>query len=486
MPESSVDVVHWRRHKNLRSLNLIMAVPLLSLFTQGFDGSMMNGLQAVENWRSYFGEPKGATLGLFNAAYPIGGLVAIPFITFISDGFGRRAGLALGVIICCIGAAIQTGAQNLEIFVVARGILGCGAVLLGSSGALLTEIAHPAPRATATAMFSTTYSLGAIVAAWSTFGTFRIDGTALWRIPSALQGLPVLMQLLGLCLVPGGPRWLVSRDRGREALAVLAGYHAEGNEADPLVQFEFHDIQEALQHEFYPFSWKSKASVYSVLECVFCPGNTFISYYLSPVLSSVGLTSSIEQTLINATRQMLSWLSALYFATLPNKLGRRVLFLGPGASMFLCLVGITTGSAMFAKDPSNQAAGGAVIAFLYLFSPCYNFGVNGNLGLYVTEILPFHLRMTGQALFQFFLTCFTLLATYVFPIGSQDIGWKFYTIFIPWVDVEFIVVYFFYPETKGYTLEDIVTLFDGESAALSENVGLEGKEIDVGQSEVRK
>lgn len=36
MPESSVDVVHWWRHKNLRSLNLLMVFPLLSLFTQGY------------------------------------------------------------------------------------------------------------------------------------------------------------------------------------------------------------------------------------------------------------------------------------------------------------------------------------------------------------------------------------------------------------------------------------------------------------------
>lgn len=277
MPESSVDVVHWWRHKNLRSLNLLMMFPLMSIFTQGyvcnlppseeihvllvftrlltlgndsFDGSMMNGLQAVESWRSYFGEPKGATLGLFNAAYPIGGLVGIPFISFVCDGFGRRAGIALGAIICCIGAALQSGAQTLEMFVIARGVLGCGTVFLGASGApLITEIAHPAHRATATAMFNTTYSLGAIVAAWSTFGTFRIDGSAAWRIPSALQGLPSLVQLLGLYFVPESPRWLVSKDRSNEALEILGKYHAEGDQADPLVLFEFNEIQEALAYE---------------------------------------------------------------------------------------------------------------------------------------------------------------------------------------------------------------------------------------------
>ncbi|KFZ19742.1 hypothetical protein V501_00512, partial [Pseudogymnoascus sp. VKM F-4519 (FW-2642)] len=124
MPASSLDTEHWWRHKNLRTLNLLLVFPLLSIFTQGFDGSMMNGLQAVESWRLYFGNPEGSTLGLFNAAYPIGGLCAIPFISFVSDGYGRRAGLALGATLCCIGAALQSGAANLPMFVVARGVLG--------------------------------------------------------------------------------------------------------------------------------------------------------------------------------------------------------------------------------------------------------------------------------------------------------------------------------------------------------------------------
>ncbi|KAL4881055.1 general substrate transporter [Aspergillus karnatakaensis] len=503
IPEGSVDVDRWWKYKNLRTLNLLMVFPLLSLFTQGFDGSMMNGLQSVEGWRSYFGEPKGATLGLFNAAYPIGGLMATPFISLVNDEFGRRVGLATGAVICCLGAAIQGGAQNLPMFVVSRGILGCGAVFLGSSGGpLLTEIAHPAHRATATAMFNTTYALGAIIAAWTTFGTFRIDGSASWRIPSALQGVPSVVQLLGLYFVPESPRWLISKDRGEEALQVLAKYHAEGNSNDALVQAEYNEINETLAYErsVSKSSWVhgyleftrtagNRKRLFIVLwSACFAQmsGNAFVSYYLAPILTSVGLTSSLEQTLINATQQMLSWLSALYFATLPQKLGRRILFLGSGVGIFLCLIGITTGSAVFAKDASNKAAAGATVAFLYLFSPAYNFGINGNLGLYIVEILPFHIRMRGQACFQLFSTCFTLLSTYAFPIGLENMGWKFYTIFIPWVVVEFVVVYFVYPETKGFSLEEIVTIFDGERLARHAQEKQDKDAIDVEYAELRE
>ncbi|KAH6667445.1 hypothetical protein B0J14DRAFT_642392 [Halenospora varia] len=143
MPESSIDVAHWWRQEFANSESASDR-PIALHFHLGvgdvYDGSMMNGLQAVESWRDYFGSHKGSTLGLFNAAYPIGSLCAIPFISFISDGFGRRVALATKVTLCCIGAALQAGAANLPMFVVARGLLGCGTVFLGLLGApLITE-----------------------------------------------------------------------------------------------------------------------------------------------------------------------------------------------------------------------------------------------------------------------------------------------------------------------------------------------------------
>ncbi|KAJ0418914.1 general substrate transporter [Aspergillus carlsbadensis] len=335
----------------------------------------------------------------------------------------------------------------------------------------------------------------------STFGTFRIDGSAAWRILSALQGVPSVVQLLGLWFVPESPRWLVSKDRADEALQMLGKYHAEGYVNDALVQFEFTEINEALAYERSTTrgSWLQGYLEFTrsagnhmrlfILLWSACfaqmSGNAFISYYLAPILTSVGLTSSLERTLINATQQMLSWLSALYFATLPQRLGRRFLFLGSGIGIFLCLIGITTGSAVFAQNASNKAAAGAVVAFLYLFSPAYNFGINGNLGLYIAEILPFHLRMGGQACFQLFLTCFTLLSTYAFPVGLEDMGWKFYIIFIPWVVIEFTVVYFVYPETKGFALEEIVTLFDGGRDEAMVKTALDKNVIDVEHAEIK-
>lgn len=446
----------------------------------------MNGLQSVSHWQSYFGTPKGATLGFFNAAYPLGGIAGVFLISPIADGLGRRVGLATGAALCCLGAALQGGAINIAMFVISRVIIGAGSVVVAGVGApYITEIAHPAQRSTATALFLTFYSVGSIVAGWCTFGTFRIDGTASWRIPSALQGFPSVIQLLFVWFVPESPRWLISKGRNEEALAVLAKYHGEGDENDALVRFEYAEIQSALnaEHsaaEFTLFSFLRELvtgpgnrrrlfiMVWAAISSQMS-GNAFVSYYLSPILTSVGLISDLQQTLINATSQMLSWFSAVYFATLPAKLGRRTLFLSSLCAMWVVDICITAGSAMFAKDHTNKAASYTVVVFLYLFSPAYNLGFNGNLGLYIPEILPFHLRTKGLSFFYFVQFCFMILSTFAVPIGLENINWRFYTIFVVWVVVEFIGVYLMFPETKGPTLEDIAYIFDGPKAKPSEN-----------------
>jgi len=41
-PQSRVDTTRWWRHPNLRALNLLMIIPLLSIFSQGYVCTVKN------------------------------------------------------------------------------------------------------------------------------------------------------------------------------------------------------------------------------------------------------------------------------------------------------------------------------------------------------------------------------------------------------------------------------------------------------------
>ena len=74
---------------------------------------------------------------------------------------------------------------------------------------------------------------------------------------------------------------------------------------------------------------------------------------------------------------------------------------------------------------------------------------------YTVEILPYQIRAKGLTL------CFTFTALsgvfnqYVNPIGLENLQWKFYFLYIAILVFQCLVIYFYYVETKGPTLEEI-------------------------------
>jgi MFS family permease len=114
---------------------------------------------------------------------------------------------------------------------------------------LLTELAFPTHRAPLTSLYNSLWYLGSIVAAWTTFGTFRINSTWAWRIPSAVQGVIPLFQILIIFFIPESPRWLIDHNREEDAVRVISKWHCNGIKEDPLVTFEITEIKEALRLE---------------------------------------------------------------------------------------------------------------------------------------------------------------------------------------------------------------------------------------------
>lgn len=128
------DTTPWYQKPNLRLLYLCLIPAALGVeMTTGYDGSVLNGLQAVDTWQERefnagkdcgnepyadtckfadFGHPDGAMLGVTSASYNLGGLISLPFVPFVIDKIGRRHSITLGSIVLVIGTALQASSVN--------------------------------------------------------------------------------------------------------------------------------------------------------------------------------------------------------------------------------------------------------------------------------------------------------------------------------------------------------------------------------------
>jgi MFS family permease len=237
-----------------------------------------------------------------------GGLAVLIFAPYIADILGRRTGTAIGCLFILLGALIQSfppKSNPQPMYLAGRFFIGFGAnISNGTCPLLITEIAHPRHRGKVTTIYNTLWYLGAIVAAWATYGTLTtLTGDLQWRLPTGLQCLMPGIQLLAIFFIPESPRWLISKGRDDEALRILTKYHANGDESDEFVKWEFAEIRETLhmEKEFATSSgWlelfrtpgNRKRSFLIIFTAIIsqCSGNGLVSYYLSSILKTIGIT----------------------------------------------------------------------------------------------------------------------------------------------------------------------------------------------------
>lgn len=172
------DGLPWWKKPHLLKLNYILLSCILFSSANGYDGSMMNGLQALPLWQDFMNHPKGTWLGFINAIQSVGGIVGIFPSAWTIQHYGRKTGIYLGYLFLITGVILQTTAPNKACFIVARFFLGLASQFYANSASvLITETAYPTHRGICTALYNCGWFVGSLIAAWVTFGasTARIS-----------------------------------------------------------------------------------------------------------------------------------------------------------------------------------------------------------------------------------------------------------------------------------------------------------------------
>lgn len=459
----------------------------------GFDISMTNSLQSLTAFNERFDHPSGARLGFYGASTQLGGAFTIFVAPFIIQKLGRRAMCLMGSSIIIGMAIMQTFALNFNMFVAAKLLLGFGSTGVQiAAPVLITELAHPRQRARITAMYNTTIYVGLIAGAWIAFGTQDIPGDRSWQIPTILQIVLPAYQVLTIFLCPESPRWLVARGQEEKARKILIKYHGGGEET-PLVRAEMEEIMAGIEADASRIRFNKtdisallshKGNLHRILIATVvavgsqCTGSGLISAYLPQILDNVGLTSTREKTLINGIINIWTWIIGLAAGYVIPNLSKRFLFLFSTSGMILTFVVWTALSAIYTQQ-GGYSYGIGVVAMMFIYNAFYGvsrFIFQRDLSLTNTfrqmcwlplvVAYPLELATTKQRgiLFSWMFFCLsmsTFAVNYINPIGLENIGWRYYIITIIFTLLVLVVIYFFFVETKGLSLEEVATIFDG-------------------------
>ncbi|KAF9266952.1 general substrate transporter [Marasmius fiardii PR-910] len=459
---------NWWKDPGLRRNVFHCVGCCLCTFYLGFDQSLLTGLQAIPAWGEFFDHPKGNRLGLITASLFLPAIIFCIVGGWMANQFGRRVAI-------WFGALLLTAAYRLECILISY----LGRVIMGSGGgivkvaapALLQEIAHPRLRPVLGAMYYGFFFTGSITSSWMCVAGLYIKGEWGWRFPAILQVVgPVLVTALTITS-PESPRYYVKKGDAERALDILAKYHANGDRNDELVLWELREITVALQQEddgkknSYIDFLKTPGNRRRLFTAILLGlganwlGNGVVSYYLSPVLKSVGITKPLQITSINAGLAMWNLPFAWFGAWGSERWGRRPLFFVSTWGMFFAFAFTMGLSAGFAIR-HNSAMGIAVIPFLFIFNAFYAIAWTPLPYHYTTEIMPYSLRTKGLAIYTISNQIGNGFNQFVNPIALDNIEWKYYAVYLGLQVMIFLLEYFLFPETRGLSLEEIGSVFD--------------------------
>ncbi|KAJ5835054.1 hypothetical protein N7447_001080 [Penicillium robsamsonii] len=445
------------------------AFAALGSFLFGFDSGVIYSSIEQEAFLRQFGSLtlSDTVAGVIISSYIGGAIVGSVLVPYISDYYGRRMGLFIGGLLAALGASLQGGAINTAMLIAGRSIAG---LAIGQMSATIpvycSEVAPPQIRGMLASMQQWMIGLGFVVAQWVRYGCSLRGGAFAWRFPLSFQAAPAIILCCGIWFLPESPRWLIEKGREGEGRSVLAQLHLNKNATNSqLLEHELFQIQESLASEKQSAvrSWRQllrspRWRHRILLACglqVFtqCSGTNVISSYGPQLFKSLGLTTSTSIMIMGLWGALALFWNTVFMLFI-DKVGRRKLLipslLGMGAA--LCIEATLARYIDFSDPNANPHALRAAIAMFFVFS--FFFTALGMISwTYQCEIFSTPIRARGSSMATATDWSVSLIFMQCSPIALKSMGTNYIYCFVAFNWAAMVVVWAFYPETAGHSLE---------------------------------
>ncbi|THY69973.1 general substrate transporter [Aureobasidium pullulans] len=463
----------------------------MSALAMGYDTSMIGGTMALDSFRRDFGlagasahhrdNVKGNIVSTFQAGCFFGALLTFPF----AERYGRRFTVMAASAVFLVGATLMTAANGTMNMVIAgRAVAGLG---IGACSLVvpvyISETAPPSIRGRLIGIFEIASQGGGMLGFWINYATDRtifVENKAQWVIPLALQLVPGILLCVGMFFCPESPRWLArgdNFDKAEKVISTLRNLPAD----HPYVRNEMNEIRIQVEErstnkmskkqqvqKLFQKGVRSRMGIgLALMFLQSFTGVNIITYYAPRIFESLGVPGTSLKLFSTGFYGISKTLGMITFTmVVVERVGRRKGLIW-GAALG-CVPMLYIGGYVLRADPFAALAAGdtsrngwgylaMVCVYVNAFIICATW--QGITWTYASEIFPLDIRMLCVAL----TTADTWLGSFIIarstPYMISDLGYGAYFFFGVILIAMGIWSFFFVPETRGITLEEMDALF---------------------------
>ncbi|KAH8811843.1 MFS sugar transporter-like protein [Xylogone sp. PMI_703] len=439
----------------------------------GYDLGVIASCIASSSFIQKFHNPSSTQTGMVVSFFTGGAFCGAGLAGPTGDRFGRRWTIVVGCVVYLLGGALQTAGANLDCLLAGRWLAGVGVGFLVMIIPLYqAEIAHPSIRGTITSLQQFMLGIGSFCAGWISYGTFvGLHTNAQWRVPLGIQMIPAVVLGTLIFLFPESPRWLIDHGQPEKGMQTLARLHAHGDVNDAWVRAEFDQIQESITFEHeneaksYIELFRNRSSFRRLfIACALqasiqMTGVSAIQYYSVTIYGQIGISSS-DTLKYQAINNIIALVGEACCVLFIDRLGRRwPLICGNLFNMVTFIIAAILIAEFPPGTSKNNAAGWGFIAVTWL----YNFSFSATCGplswVIPAEIFDTRTRSKGVSIATMTSFAFNTLIGQVTSTAMQNIGYRYYYLFIVCNFTNALFFYLFLPETARLPLEEMNYLF---------------------------
>ncbi|KAA8646561.1 hypothetical protein EYZ11_010964 [Aspergillus tanneri] len=466
-------------------------------YQQGVLGQSLVMTRFKENFPSVV--DSSAATGWLTSILQLGGIVGSLAAGILGEIYSRKYTMFFACCWVILGSYLYVGASagQPSLLYAGRFFTGLGVGLFSGVGPLYNaELAAPEMRGLLVSFYQFATILGIMISFWVGYGSNYIGGPGAsqsdlaWRLPSIVQGIPAVALACGIWFMPFSPRWLVKQGRDEKALATLAWMRKLPQDHD-LVQVEFLEIKAEALFEARAFAkatpWlaerenksvfmsqiaqyanclrtmdniKRVATAWLIMFFQQWSGVDAIIYYASNVFVSLGLTGGTVALLATGVTGVVFIISTVPGMLVIDKVGRKPMLIVGSVVMFVSMVIVGVIVAKFRHDwPSHVAAGWTAVALIWVYIAGFGATWGPCSWTLVSEIFPLSIRAKGASIGASSNWINNFAIAFFVPPMLNAWAWGTYIFFAVFLLVGICWVYFFLPETKNVTLEEMDKVF---------------------------